>query len=128
MRGINRSAISCGGLAQIAVMSPKMLQTVYGKERRILLSSSPSAAACLVTGDLEAAALAVVSVAALGDRLPHEFTQETFERIGRFGILSGGGGQRAAVPADDKVAAFLVDLGHATEVVEESAGGEHAFS
>ncbi len=32
------------------------------------------------------------------------------------------------MPADDKVTSFLVDLGHAPEVVEQGAGGEeHAF-
>jgi hypothetical protein len=71
--------------------------------------------------------LAVVSVAALGNRLTHEFAQEALERIARFGILSGGGGERAAMPANDKVAPFLVGFGYASEVVEEVTGGEHAF-
>src|SRR3954452_7211094 len=73
----------------------------------------------VVGGNLEAATLPIVAVAALGYPGTHKLTEQALERVAHLGMVCGGRGQRATMTPDEIAAVLLFDFDQPTQLAQQ---------
>ena len=76
----------------------------------------------------EAAANAIISVAALRDRAPDKHAEHAFQRVAHFRMIGGCRGQRAAVAPNKVGPVLFLDLCQSAELIEQGARTSNALT